>query len=357
LENLVKTNLTDPAANLPRTGAFVRAAITMAMTQLEGPEPRALANRWAEAGPNQREAVRYFAAGEVPSADVPTGTGIAQAQLGLAQQTILGQLRGAVDLALNTTVPFYAAADVSGAQIVAPGNPIPCLSLAFDKADLTARKAAAIIAVSRALLEQPSAEPAFSALLLRAAAKAVDAEFLRLALDGADPVATAANDPMQLLAQVNAACAVLIAAGADARFITLAANPSTLLDLATCSTTLGARAFPEVTSFGGTLAGLPLLPSLGVTVGQIAALAGDAVLRSTAPPRIETTTQATIEQSTQPTGKAEPGQTPVAASQVRIGLWQADMVAIKVTSNFACDFTRTAAAYIDGIDLAGEVSA
>jgi hypothetical protein len=161
-----------------------------------------------------------------------------------------------------------------------------------------------------------------------------------------------------LLAQVNAACAALIEAGADARFITLTANPATLLELACASTTLGTRAFPEVTAQGGTLAGLPLMPSLGVAAGSLVAIAGDAVLRAPITPRVEASQNAQLEMADNPTGAAEPDTNPVDQSRTTVSMFQADLTAIRIVLTFGVDFARDLrAAFIDGIDLAGEVSA
>jgi hypothetical protein len=294
----------------------------------------------------------------VPATDYPASTGVGQVQIGLGQLTLLGQLRGAIDLPLNIAIPCLAADDVSGAIIHTAGKAIPVISADFRRAELSPINAAAIVVASNTLLEQGAAESALTARITRAAVTACDAKFVALALDGAASVASGANTPALLLAQVSAAAAALIAEGADARFITLSANPSTLLELACASTSTGARAFPEVTAQGGSLAGMPFVASRGIAVGRIVAIAGDAVLRSPVTPQVEASQHAHLELADNPTGEAEPGTDAVPQSRTTVSMFQADLTALRIIMTFGADFTRDVrAAFIDGIDLAGELTA
>jgi hypothetical protein len=358
------SRLDDPhgAAGLPRLSALGKAAIAAGTSVGQNAEAIAmLAKRWAHLGDAQRatiDAIQRNAAG-VQGPDLHlTSSGMGAVQTGLASLTLLGQLRGAIDVAINTFIPCLAADDVSGAVIRTPGQSIPCVRANIHRANMAATNAAAIIVASDELLQQASAETALTARIARAGVTACDAEVVSLALNGAPAVATGANTPALLLAQVNAACAVLIEAGADARFITLAANPETLLELACASTTLGTRAFPDVTAQGGTLAGLPLLASRGIAAGRIVAVAGDMVLRAPITPRVEASKNAVIEMSDAPTGAAEPETNPVSMSQQRVSMYQAGLVALKIVLTFGVDFASDVrAAYIDGISLAGDMTA
>jgi hypothetical protein len=275
---------------------------------------------------------------------------------GLTALTLLGQLNGATDVALRTSIPYLGLDNWAGGTIVGPNQPIKVLSGEYGRAAIDPVKAAAIIAVSRELTLQPSAEAGLKARLLRAATAAADAEFVRLALGGNAAIASGAAYPAELLVQVRAMVAALVTEGANPATVTLAASPMTLLLLATTVDLDGQVAFPSVTVTGGTLAGMPILSSHGIADGRIVALAGDTILRASVVPRIEASRNASIEMSDAPTGSAEIGTDVVPQSPKRVQCLQVDMVAVRIILEFGVDFmSTTPAAFIDGVTLDGTV--
>ena len=62
--------------------------------------------------------------------------------------------------------------------------------------------------------------------------------------------------------------------------------------------------------------------------------------------------------ATDGTGKAEPGETPVAQSKQRVNMFNLEMVALRIAVTFGVDFVRTVrASFIDGIDLSEPATA
>ena len=116
-------------------------------------------------------------------ADVPaTGdvelesTGVGQVVTGLAGVTLIGQLRGAIDVKLNTLVPYLQADEIDeGAITKTAGLPIPCININAGNVEVPAINTDALVVASLALLDQPAAEPALSARLIRAATKPAEA--------------------------------------------------------------------------------------------------------------------------------------------------------------------------------------
>jgi hypothetical protein len=202
-------------------------------------------------------------------------------------------------------------------------------------------------------LEQPAAEKRIGELLRDAVNQVVDATFLAAAC-GADPFVDGADSPADLLNAVNIAVTALVAGGGDARTISLAAHPTTLAQMALTNTTAGERAFPDVTCFGGSLGGLPLLASLGAAEGRLYAVSGNSVIRGPFSVRLEASIDASLEMDTEPTQTAEPGQDLVGASAHIVSMFQTDMVAIRQILEFAYAFNATLpGVFIDNVDLAG----
>jgi hypothetical protein len=100
-----------------------------------------------------------------------------------------------------------------------------------------------------------------------------------------------------------------------------------------------------------------LVPTFGASDGAIVAIAGDAVLRAAGSVEIDVSTSARLEFASDPTGKATPGQTPVAQSKQPIDLFSTNCRAVRVFFEFGADFVReTRAAFIDGITLEGNTA-
>jgi hypothetical protein len=346
------------ASKLPRTAALARLAITAALSSPQKSRHDIVAERWPAIGQSQRDLLTHIGpqAAAVESIDMPPSTAAGALYTGISQRTLLGALRVLADVKLRSTYSGFAATEPTGVIHIA-GKADPLMKLDFSQPNLEPIVAAALLVISRELAQDSSAEAGLNDLLLRAVAKAADAEFVARALNGASASGSGADTPFQLRAQVRAMVAALIAAGANAALITLAASPATLVLLATASDPFGNASFPTVTVTGGTLCGLPLVPSVGVADGRIVAVAGDAVLRAAGSIDVQAATSGRLEFNSAPTGEAQPGTAPVAQSAKRVDLFAADMVGLRVYFTFGADFVRaTRAKFIDGITLVGSTA-
>jgi hypothetical protein len=127
--------------------------------------------------------------------------------------------------------------------------------------------------------------------------------------------------------------------------------------LATAADGFGNASFPSVTMAGGTLCGMPLVPSAGAADGVIVAVAGDAVLRAPGTIDILRSEHSHLEFSDDPAGEAQPDTTPVDQGNPTVSLWQANLSALRIMFTFGCDFVRDMrAAFIDGVTLEGSTS-
>lgn len=336
-------NLNDPNGQrgLPRSGLLVQRAIAHGLAIATGTNPTAVVDKRFSALPAERKAqiLRFQNANEVPSVEFPANTADAQLIAAVAQTTFLGRLPLAWDLPLNTHLHALAA-EVPEAHILTPGKPIPLRAGSFNRASMDRITAKALTVVSAQLLSEPTCEPALNAMLLRAAARAIDKEVLILALDGADPLGDGAASPEELRLRIREAVEALVDAGADPAGIAWAAHPNTCLAIGTYPTLGGDGAFPGVNIGGGNIAGMPLFATLGATEGTLTAVASDCVGRTLLPPEIAASRDGNLEFSSAPTGKAEPGETPVAASQVRVSLFQSALVALRIDAPFSVAFGR-----------------
>ena len=348
-------NVNDPhgVRGLPRSGLLVQRAIVAGLATLSGVgDDAVIAKRFPKADARRKDQLRIFRpmnANEVSAVDYPASLGDGDAQLIAAMTvgTALGRLPLAWDLPLNSQVNGLAT-EVPAAAIRAPGQAIPLSAGSYVRDHLARISAKALLVVSQQLLEQPTAENALGIRLVRAAARAIDAEAIRLALDGAGPLAGSAAAPDSLLARIREAVEALVDAGADPAGIAWVAHPNTCMAIG--SYPAGWSPFPGVGINGGSLIGMPLFATLGATEGTLTAIASDCVARTLLVPEIDASKSGTLEFSSAPTGAALPDTLPVAASQQRVSLYQNAMVALRIDAPFSIAFGRALrAVQIDGV--------
>lgn len=346
------------AANLPRNSLGRLAIVTATALATQRTRADIVTDRFPNLGEAQRTLLTTPGpkAAAVESIDLPPSTGAGQLYVAVSQGTLLGRTPVLATVKLNSAFGAFPGTEPTGV-IKVPGQPILLQRFDFSAVTVPAIRAVAEVAFSRELIEDSNAEGGIRDLMTRAVHKAADTELVRLALDGASATASGADSTFQLRAQVRAMVSALVAAGANAGQIVLAASPSTLVLLATASDMLGNASFPSITVTGGSLCGLPLLASFGVDDGAIVAIAGDAILRAAGSIEVMAAKSAMLEFADNPTGAAEPGETPVAQSRKRVSLWQANCVALNVWFTFGVGFVRDdRAAFIDGITLEGATS-
>lgn len=249
---------------------------------------------------------------------------LAAAFLGLVRTASLtGRLPGVLNVPFNTRVPLQTSGD---AYYWVSENAIkPTTKLAFSTGiTLTPTKAEGIVVISRELarLSVPGTEPLFQRALVSGLTAFTDRQFLDPAVaavagknpasitNAVTPTATGAN----VDATVTAVLAALFAARPGATGAVVITSPATAARIA------GTGNNPDAKVSGGTVQGVPLVPSEGALT-YIIAIDPSGVLIADGGVGVDVSEQADVELNDAPVGTAASVVTP---------LWQTNQVAFKV---------------------------
>jgi HK97 family phage major capsid protein len=217
-------------------------------------------------------------------------------------------------------------------------KPVSSLQLAGHQ--LAETEIAAILVLTEELVRSLSPESgAFIRRELAGAVAAVtDSEFIRLVTSGLTPLVSAGATSNQIMQDISR---LLNALDVDqASKVYIIAQPNTVKSIATkVSGTTGEFAFPTVTvnPLGGSLAGVPLIPSDGVANGTIVAIDANAVAASTSALGTEYFRHGDIQMSDAP-------DSPPTAATTRVNLWQSNLTALLLRRRFGCELLRTTGA-------------
>jgi HK97 family phage major capsid protein len=197
---------------------------------------------------------------------------------------------------------------------------------------------AAIIVQTVELLT--SLSPESGAMIRRelagAVAAATDAEFINLVTANLTPLVSAGATSNQIMQDISR---LLNAIDVDqSSKIYILAPPNTVKSIATkVSGTTGEFAFPTVGVQGGTLAGVPIIPSDGVPNGEMIAIDANAVAASTSALGIEFFRHGDVQMSDAP-------DSPPVASTTLVNLWQHNLSALLLRRRFGCELLRATGA-------------
>lgn len=237
----------------------------------------------------------------------------------------------------------------------------------FSSVSLTPLKVAAITTISNELLRDssPAAEALVRDALVEAAAQRVDATVFSTdaasagvspagLLQGLSPGSSAGVDGDDLRADVKALYSGFITAK-NASGLYFVMNPSLAKAIQLMTNALGQQEFAGITQNGGTLLGDPVVTGENINANHLILLKPSDIYKiGDGGVEVSVSTQATIEQSTAPTGAQD---TPTAQSQAMVNMFQNESTAIKVVRriNFA-KRRSTAVSFVDDADYGSVAS-
>jgi len=242
---------------------------------------------------------------------------------------------------------------------------IPISRLDLTGSALDRRKVAAIVIVPNEVFEDPTVEgdARFSADLVAAAAEALDGALLdptnagsaskpAAITNGVTPIPSTGSTLAAIDADLKAALNEVADAGSNLAHAVWIIRPRTAIYLSALRGSGGAPAFPQIGANGGELLGLRVLTSANVSEGNssgdvsIVLVDTDHFVYGDEGASVSMSNQAMVEMSNSPSGAAD---TPVAASQQRVSLWQEHATAVKVVRRCSFKMRKPTVAVIDGV--------
>lgn len=244
---------------------------------------------------------------------------------------------------------------------------IPASAADFSAVSLTPLKVAALAVVSNELLRDssPAAEMLVRDALAKAAAQRIDLTFLSATaasagvspaglLDGVSAGNTAGADADGVIADIKTLYASFISAR-NASDLAFVMNKSLAKALSLMRNALGQHEFPSITANGGTLEGDPVFTGDNVGAGDFILLKPSDIYRiGSGAVETSISREATIEQNSVPSGASD---TPVAAANTLVNMFQTESTAIKVVQSINFAKRRSSAVqYIDDADYGNTTS-
>lgn len=237
---------------------------------------------------------------------------------------------------------------------VGEGKAIPVTNADFMNVSLTPLKVAALTAISKELLRDstPSAEALIRDSLAEAAAQVVDGTFIGSAVGVANVkpaglfynvagLGSNGTDAGAVRKDVQELVGAFITAK-NATGLHWIMHPSLALTLSLMRNALGNAEFPGLGPDGGTFFGFPVTTGENVpSTALILIKPSDIYKIGDSGLSVDTSTEATIEMSSAPTGDL---LTPAAQTQAMVSMFQNDSVAIKVVRSTNYAKRRTSAA-------------
>jgi hypothetical protein len=229
------------------------------------------------------------------------------------------------------------------AATVGEGQMKPITKFSFARSQLTPSKSLAIVVVTEELLRHSNIN-SFMTDLQRAVATEVDAGFVTKLTTGASYTASAGSAGFHILVDLHTALAGLDLDAASKVFLLVSEDIAKHWSVAMDQS--GALMFPQMTPNGGTVQGMQVIPTAGVSqsivavdASQIAASAGNL--------EPDATREGTINMDT------APDSPPTASTNYR-ALWQENETALRVTRYWAAERLRTNAVHaITGVSYSG----
>ena len=238
-----------------------------------------------------------------------------------------------------------AGADAQGVDEDAPK---PLSRLSMDGTDGIAEiKIPVILILPKELLRL--ATPGFTDFLSNemrtAIAKASDAAFLPAAIDGLTPLNSVGETAVNFLSDLRTLVEETDAHAAAS--CVLAVTPLIARQVALMSTTAGEPAFPQMTTSGGTIAGIELVPSDAQAAETMTLIDATGFIGDPGQVFADQAAAATLEFS----------DGPGSGAQQQVSLFQTGSKAIRLERRFGFERTRDAAvATMSGADYSNQVS-
>jgi HK97 family phage major capsid protein len=245
---------------------------------------------------------------------------------------------------------------------VGDAAPKPVSEMAFDEILLGASKICGVVVVSQELAKSanPSAEGIIRADLIASCNAFVDLEFISPSnvavadvhpgsiLSGVTGIASAGATAANVVTDLNAAVAALLAGGSSMVSPLWILHPAVAVKIALLRDSQGGTAFPGLGCNGGTLAGIPAITSTAVpkttSGGSIIVLLDQAEVIIADDSRIEIDTSSEA--------SAQMSSTPSSAAYQQVSFWQLNTLGVRAERAINWAPRRAAAAtaaYIDQV--------
>ena len=247
---------------------------------------------------------------------------------------------------------------------VGESKPIPTSAVDFSTVNLTPLKVAALAVVSNELIRDssPAAEALVRDALVEASSQKVDTTFLSTSaasagvspagiLNGVAGHNTHGSSIDGLIADIKQLYGFFTAAK-NATGLHFVVNPSLAKAISLMQNSLGQKAFPNITTMGGSLEGDPVVTGENVNASHLILLKPSDIWRiGDSGIQVSMSREATIEMNSVPTGASD---TPVAASATPVNMFQSESTAIKVVRPINFQTRRSGVVrMIDNADYGG----
>jgi HK97 family phage major capsid protein len=250
----------------------------------------------------------------------------------VTERSVIGRLPGLRRVSPN--IRTLRPNNFTTAHWVGESKSVPASHFDLQGYTIGSKKAASLAIFSNESLQDPNAENAIEADLVRACVAALDGALLDPSNSGsaAEPAAATYNaatvassgDPAADIADLVANF------GGDLSNAVFVTDPTTAARLALYRDTSGTVLFPDAGITGGEILRAPLLVTRysphDTSGGSIALIDGASIAASLEDVSLSRTTEALLEADTAPQGASD---TPVAASATLISLFQNELMAIK----------------------------
>jgi len=248
----------------------------------------------------------------------------------LRPKTILGRLDGLNRVPFNALVPMQTGGGVY--SWVGENAPKPVTKFTLGSTTLTWSKIAAIIALSEELtrLSTPSAEDVVRREMVAGISQFMDQQFIDPTVaavagvspasitNGITPIATTA-DPVK---DVTAIFAAFATANIPIDQVALIMSSTTAFQLAVKLNALGQPMFPSLTATGGTIFGVPVIPSNAAGANLVGVAPAYILYADEGGTTIDVSREASVQMNSAP-------DNPAVATTILTSFWQQNLVGIK----------------------------
>jgi HK97 family phage major capsid protein/HK97 family phage prohead protease len=251
--------------------------------------------------------------------------------------TIVDRIPGLRRVPFNVAVPIRTAAGTF--QWVGEAAAKPVTSETFSSISLTWAKIAAITVITQELAKfsSPSAEVLIRDSMVKTLVAAIDTKFISTdaAVSGVSPagilngisgITPSATTMAAFRVDLNNMLNNMTANKIPLTQIVLLMSSTTALAFSLANTSLGVNLFPNITTTGGTLLGMPVVVSEAVGTKLIALNPSDILLAEDPGVSVTASTEATIEMESTP---AVGEQSPPTTQSVLKSMYQNNMIAIR----------------------------
>ena len=218
------------------------------------------------------------------------------------------------------------------ATTVPEGTPKPIAKLQFSANAITENKTVCIVAITNELLRNSNSK-LFAQELTRAVASATDTAFVDRITLGISPTASNDGTSIAILQDLAALLAALALDSSSKVFLIVSSDIAKHWAVATNAT--GELAFPQMTPMGGTIQGMDVLVSDGVS-SQIIAVDASQIAAAGGTIELDGSGSASVQMD------SAPDSPPTAATNL-LSFWQMNLAGLRATRYWGAERLRTGA--------------